>query len=212
MIKQDNLSISSNASLTDETKSKTSSFSSNNNLTTLTNNLIKSCCWLNDLLELHYFAYNSCNSLTIYSHRYWPSKKCLLISTKENNLKEIYFSMTFGDLDASNSDNLDGVLSARSSVSSENSNTNSKYLSTPNVNNNNNNTTASTLTNNNDDYTLSNDNRKSSGITNSSLGAENKSNLSINDSDNYYLEPVNKIHKLSKIKCKIRSLLSPFLK
>ena len=50
--------------------------------------------WLNDLLELHYFAYNSCNSLTIYSYNYWTSQRKLIIATKENNIKEIFFEIT----------------------------------------------------------------------------------------------------------------------
>lgn len=62
-------------------------FNSNSNLA---NKLLKSCDWLNELEELHYFPYNSCNSLTIYSYKYWKSQNKLLVSTKENNLKIIF--------------------------------------------------------------------------------------------------------------------------
>jgi hypothetical protein len=45
-----------------------------------------------DLQELNYFPYNSCNSLTIYSYKYWKTQNSFLLSTKENNLKEINFN------------------------------------------------------------------------------------------------------------------------
>lgn len=173
-MKNDNLSHSSNLSLTtDESKSKTSSFSSIN-MTTLTNNLIKSCDWLNDLLELHYFAYNSCSSLTIYSYKYWSSQKKLLVSTKENNIKEIHFSLVVIEdpIPEQHHSGAEGVvLSTRSSVSSSNSNSNARH----------------------DDF--GSESRKES-----ISGVENKSNTSINDSEGSYLEPVYKIHKLPKIK------------
>ena len=53
--------------------------------------LNKSVEWLSSLRELNYFPYNSCNSLTVYSYKYWTSQNKLLFATKENNLKEAYF-------------------------------------------------------------------------------------------------------------------------
>lgn len=150
----------------------------------LANNLLKSCDWLNDLLELHYFAYNSCNSLTIYSYKYWSSQKKLLVSTKENNIKEIYFDLVINEETVNNtneqvaSTNADNILlSMRSSLSSGNSNSNTRHASV-----------------NNEEHT-SNKIRKSS-IEDS----EAKSNMFLIDSDESYLEPVYKIHKLPKVK------------
>jgi hypothetical protein len=57
----------------------------------LASQIQKSCEWLAFLNELHYFPYNSCNSLTIYSYTYWPKHRAFLVSTKENNVKEISF-------------------------------------------------------------------------------------------------------------------------
>ena len=57
----------------------------------LANNLFKSAENLLDLQELNYFPYNSCNSLTIYSYKYWQKLNKFLLTTKENNLKEISF-------------------------------------------------------------------------------------------------------------------------
>lgn len=178
-MKTDNASLSSSISLsTDpECKSKTSSFSSIN----MTNNLVKSCEWLYDLLELHYFAYNSCNSLTIYSYKYLPSQKKILVSTKENNIKEIYFDLYMNE--ESPQEQASGVhpaesvlLSTRSSLSSgNNSNPNTRHASANNEDN--------------------------SECRKASIGhPDNKSNLSFCESDGSYLEPVYKIHKLPKIK------------
>lgn len=183
-MKNDNASLSSSISLsTDpECKSKTSSFSSIN----MTNNLVKSCEWLYDLLELHYFAYNSCNSLTIYSYKYLPSQKKILVSTKENNIKEIYFDLYMNEDNTTQEHAISGsvhpaesvLLSTRSSLSSggNNSNPNTRHASANNEEN--------------------SDNRKAS------IGGhpDNKSNLSFCESDGSYLEPVYKIHKLPKIK------------
>ena len=144
-----------------ESKSKTSSFTSINNTT---NNLLKNCDWLNDLLELHYFAYNSCNSLTIYSHKFWHNSRKLVVATKENNIKEVFFNQVEV---VSENDQGTKVLSTQSSISSGNSNSNPNQAT-----------------------------RKASSF-------ESKSNMSINDSDGSYLEPVYKIHKLPKIKSKL---------
>lgn len=160
-MKADNNSLSS-LTTEMESKSKTSSFTSINN-TNLTNNLLKNCDWLNDLLELHYFAYNSCNSLTIYSHKFWQNSRKLVVATKENNIKEVFFNQV---VEAVSENDQGKVLSTQSSISSGNSNSNQA--------------------------------RKASSF-------ESKSNMSINDSDGSYLEPVYKIHKLPKIKSEINS-------
>lgn len=165
-MKADNNSVSS-LTTEMESKSKTSSFTSINNTTT-NNNLLKNCDWLNDLLELHYFAYNSCNSLTIYSHKFWHNSRKLVVATKENNIKEVFFNQVEV---VSENDQATKILSTQSSISSGNSNSN------PNPNPN----QAA---------------RKASSF-------ESKSNMSINDSDGSYLEPVYKIHKLPKIKSEL---------
>ena len=61
------------------------------NVNEITSKIQKSCELLSFLNELNYFPYNSCNSLTIYAFKYWPSKRKFLVVTKENNLKEIGF-------------------------------------------------------------------------------------------------------------------------
>ena len=181
-MKNDNASLSSSISVsTDpESKSKTSSFSSIN----LTNNLVKSCDWLYDLLELHYFAYNSCNSLTIYSYKYLPSLKKILVSTKENNIKEIYFELFMnedgviggGEHQSGANPPESALLSTRSSLSSGNSNPSTRHVSA-----------------NNDDVN-ENSRKASTGHP------DTKSNLSFNEPEGSYLEPIYKIHKLPKIK------------
>lgn len=174
-MKNDNASLSSSISLsTDpESKSKTSSISSIN-MTSLTNTLAKSCDWLYELLELHYFAYNSCNSLTIYSYKYLPSQKKIILSTKENNIKEIYFELNYVSEDVPSSESV--LVSTRSSISSSNnSNPNTRHASA-----------------NNDE---SSESRKASNSH-----QDTKSNLSFGEADGSYLEPIYKIHKLPKIK------------
>ena len=95
--------------------------SASNSLAMLANSILKSTEWLNELRELHYVPYNSCNSLTIYSYKYWPSQNKFLVATKANNLKEFYFKTVLFNEDPS----LDEfVFSNRSSVSSNASNSN----------------------------------------------------------------------------------------
>jgi hypothetical protein len=65
--------------------------SSANAANELSSKIQRSCEWLTTLNELHYFPYNSCNALTIYSYAYWPAHHSFLISTKENNVKEMAF-------------------------------------------------------------------------------------------------------------------------
>jgi len=65
--------------------------------------LNKSVEWLSNLRELNYFPYNSCNSLTIYSYKYWTSQNRLLFATKENNLKEAYFQTLKAELNENSS-------------------------------------------------------------------------------------------------------------
>lgn len=84
----------------------------------LANSIAKSAEWLNDLRELHYIPYNSCNSLTIYSYKYWLSQNRFLVATKANSLKEFYFKSVLLN-DDTNSD--DYASSNRSSVSSNTS-------------------------------------------------------------------------------------------
>ncbi len=84
------LSASSNES---KSPPQSCASSSNSYTSTLTNKLIKLTENLFDLQELNYFPYNSCNSLTIYSYKYWQSQNKLLVSTKENNVKEISFKL-----------------------------------------------------------------------------------------------------------------------
>lgn len=181
-MKNDNTSLSSSISLsTDpESKSKTSSFSSIN-MTSLTNTLAKSCDWLYELLELHYFAYNSCNSLTIYSYKYLPSQKKIIVSTKENNIKEIYFELNYMNDEAPNAESV--LVSTRSSISSStNSNPNTRHAS-------------------------SNNEEGSESRKASTSHPETKSNLSFGECDGSYLEPIYKIHKLPKIKCKLCQII-----
>lgn len=64
---------------------------SESNVAELAKKLVGSCEWLHSINELHYFSYNSCNSLTIYSYKFWPQKNSLLVSTKENNIKQVSF-------------------------------------------------------------------------------------------------------------------------
>jgi hypothetical protein len=73
-----------------ESKSNASS-STSSALNEVASQIQKSCEWLSFLNELHYFPYNSCNSLTIYSYKYWSKQRTFLVSTKENNVKEICF-------------------------------------------------------------------------------------------------------------------------
>jgi hypothetical protein len=84
------LSASSNES---KSPPQSCSSSSNSYTSNLTNKLLKLTENLFDLQELNYFPYNSCNSLTIYSYKYWQSQNKLLVSTKENNIKEISFKL-----------------------------------------------------------------------------------------------------------------------
>ena len=62
--------------------------------------------------------YNSCNSLTIYSYKYWLNENKFLIATKANNLKEFYFKNVLLTPDDSNIENSEYLFSNRSSVSS----------------------------------------------------------------------------------------------
>ena len=84
----------------------------------LTNSILKSTEWLNDLRELHYIPYNSCNSLTIYSYKYWLNSNRFLVATKANSLKEFHFKHVILNDDSSSDDY---ASSNRSSVSSNTS-------------------------------------------------------------------------------------------
>ena len=153
-------------------------------------NLLKSCRWLNDLEELHYFPYNSCNSLTIYSYKYWEKEKKFLVATKENNLKEIFFKtcISSGSADDLSIDNPD-MFSTRSSVSSTNSNGVSVAPVCVNE---------ASVTSNEGKEADPLSNRKSSMI-NSTMAEHDKSS-SLNDLISHsYLEPVFRIHKFSEI-------------
>jgi hypothetical protein len=46
---------------------------------------------LNKLREVHYVPYSTSNSLTIYSYVLWTKQNQVLVATKEQNFKEIYF-------------------------------------------------------------------------------------------------------------------------
>ncbi|CAF0713111.1 unnamed protein product [Brachionus calyciflorus] len=147
------------------------------------NNFLKSCSWLNDLIELHYFPYNSCNSLTIYSYKYWSNENKILVGTKENNVKEVYFKTCFCNLFTNDESSVDitgieSILSTRSSVSSNASNNHQN-----------------TFTSQEDGQT----NRKNS-VVNSTNITDDKSVYSANETEFLYLEPVIKVHKLSKSK------------
>ena len=88
--------------------------------------------WFNELRELHYVPYNSCNSLTIYSYKYWFNENRFLVATKANNLKEFSFkNVLFNDDTSSSSDDL-VYLSNISSVSSNNSQSNTAKTTTTN--------------------------------------------------------------------------------
>lgn len=50
--------------------------------------------YINELKEVHYIPNNTTNSPTIYSYQLWKMQKRVLIATKENYLKEIYFKHT----------------------------------------------------------------------------------------------------------------------
>jgi hypothetical protein len=95
-----------------------SSSSTSLSLVYLKNSILKSAEWLNELRELHYVPYNSCNSLTIYSYKYWLNENKFLIATKANNLKEFYFKNVLLTPDDSNIENSEYLFSNRSSVSS----------------------------------------------------------------------------------------------
>ncbi len=69
-------------------KSDTSSTLS---MTYLAKSMQKASEWLNELSECHYVPYNSCNSLTIFSYKYWESQNKFLVATKANNFKEFGF-------------------------------------------------------------------------------------------------------------------------
>ena len=142
--------------------------------------------WLNELRELHYVPYNSCNSLTIYSYKYWPSENRMLIATKANNLKEFHFKTV-----TSHSDHLldtfDMAPSSRSSMSSNNSNPISSNFN-QNKDNFNNTNNASLLQ---DSFA------KNQNISNSTT-VEEKTTFVHNDFA--YLDPNVKIHQLNKIK------------
>ncbi len=87
-------SSSSSSSISPESQSTTVQIDSQQTKSELqpsSATLNKSVEWLSNLRELNYFPYNSCNSLTVYSYKYWTSQNRLLCATKENNLKEAYF-------------------------------------------------------------------------------------------------------------------------
>lgn len=88
----------------------------------LANSMHKSSEWLDELREIHYVPYNSCNSLTVYSYKYWKSENKFLVATKANNLKEFCFKSVLSANEDLSLDNTDFVFSNRSSVSSTNSN------------------------------------------------------------------------------------------
>ena len=147
----------------------------------------KSNDWLNELRELHYMPYNSCNSLTIYSYKYWESQNRILIATKANNLKEFHFKTVVSNGDTS-LENIELVNSNRSSISSNNSNP------------------ISTNFNSNRESSLNNtanmsiqDGFKSTSVVNSTV-VEEKPVFGPNEIE--YLEPNVKVHQLNKIKSK----------
>ena len=131
-----------------------------------------------------------CNSLTIYSYKYWEKENKFLVATKENNLKEIYFKtcISSSPSDDFNIENTGMVFSARSSVSSTNSNTTSA------------NTTDDAKVK--DEMMLNsidgNFSSRKNSMINSTMVEEKSS--SINDLvSQSYLEPVFKIHKFAEI-------------
>lgn len=193
-MKKANLSLSSESSNSENSiRSKNSSTASLANSSNLANEMQKSCETLNDLIELHYFPYNSCNSLTIYSYKYWSSQKKFLVATKENNLKEIFFKTCFGGhlaTDESRIENtgIDSILSARSSVSSSNSNHHQLLQ------------TLAQQANQNDE--LNEQGNRKSSIINSTMMTDDKSTYSGIEYEYSYLDPVLKVHKFSKIKSK----------
>ena len=139
--------------------------------------MLKSVEWLNELRELHYVPYNSCNSLTVYSYKYWQSERKILVATKANNLKEFYFRSVLDNEDNS-LDTGEFVFSNRSSVSSSTSNAAA------------NNTAASAAHEALQPH-------KSSVVN--SISTEEKSMSSPNALVTY-LEPIVKIHHFKKIK------------
>lgn len=171
----------------DSLKSKNSSTTSLENAN-LSINIQKSFSWLFDLIELHFFPYNSCNSLTIYSYKYWPSERKIVVATKENNVKEVYFQNSYGSFtnnEESSIENhmIDNTISPRSSVSSNASNPNQ----------------ISNLIANDGEK-----NRKCSAVNSTNMTDEkSNSNYSSTDLEYIYIEPVLKIHKFSKVKSNI---------
>jgi hypothetical protein len=113
-------SSSSSSSISPESQSTTSQISNqqpNSELqpsSTQVSMLNKSVEWLAHLRELNYFPYNSCNSLTVYSYKYWTNQNRLIFATKENNLKEAYFQTLKAEHDDNNdmndSNKLDSYL------------------------------------------------------------------------------------------------------
>ena len=149
--------------------------SSSLSLIYLADSMLKSVEWLNELRELHYVPYNSCNSLTVYSYKYWPSEKKILVATKANNLKEFYFRSVL-DSEDNSLDTGEFVFSNRSSVSSSTSNA---------------------VANNAAAAQETLQPHKSSVVT--SISTEEKSMSSPNALVTY-LEPIVKIHHFNKIK------------
>ena len=166
-------------------------------LENLASHMLKSVEWLSELKELHYVPYNSPNSLTIYSHTYWPSENKLLVTTKENNLKEVSFKQCSNyttpiGLLEQQLESTETIYSSRSSESGENTSSARQGAARGEPNQNN-----STLT---DD---------TGHLMTSSMINPNTTTTSaeINES---YLEPSLKIHKFPRIKSRTRSLVKVF--
>ena len=160
-------------------------------LENLASSMIKSVEWLGELKELHYVPYNSPNSLTIYSYTYWSSENKLLVTTKENNLKEVSFkqclnySTPIGMVDH-NLESTETIYSNRSSESGDNaSGKPGGAKAEPNQNN-------STLT---DD---------TSHLMTSSMINPQAATCAETVS---YLEPSLKIHKFPRIKSMIKHMM-----
>jgi hypothetical protein len=143
----------------------------------------KSLEWLNEIHELNYFPYNSCNSLTIYSYKYWQSENKLLVATKENNLKEVYFKTMASASEfldsADTTANTTCILSNQSSTSSGSVGQTGLPIQS------------------NDEA-----NRTKSSSTEEYKFSSTNNNLARMCEDSSYLMPVLKIHKFTKIKSK----------
>ncbi len=162
--------------------------------------LNKSTEFLNELKELQYIPYNSPNSLTVYSYKFYERERKLFLATKENILKEISFrkATTFchqfqldQNVDSSetiysstSSISMNAVAAAATAASQQTTTTNKE---TPAANK-----TATETASRNNNVTLTEE------MTTTAMADMNGSDIEVS-----YLESCMKMHKFPRIKSKI---------